>query len=293
MILETVDLTKKYGTHTALNSVNLAIPRGSVYGLVGPNGAGKTTLLAILTGLRRPTSGEVRNHAGRGKVALLPDTPQFDPWLTGREIVDLARNLVAPHVPATRVDEALHDAGLTEAAGRRVGGYSRGMLQRLGIAATVVGEPELLLLDEPASALDPAGRREVLNLIDQLRGRVTVLMSSHILVDVQEVCDTLTIMRRGEVLFQGPMDSALFGRSVPDYRVHLRGDVEPVVAALRAADWVGEVEVTGPGQLRVNVHSQDEAERNLAAALVAADARVISMTPDSVDLEAIFLELTS
>jgi ABC-2 type transport system ATP-binding protein len=293
MIVETVGLAKRYGRHIALDSVDLAISGGSAYGLVGPNGAGKTTLLAILAGLRRPTGGELRCAVGQGKVALLPDTPQFDPWLTGREIVDLSRHLVAPHLPATRVDEVLRDAGLGEAAGRRVGGYSRGMLQRLGIAATVVGEPELLLLDEPASALDPAGRREVLNLIADLRGRATVLMSSHILADVAEVCDTVGIMRAGRLLFQGALESLLVGRASAAYRLQLRGEVEPVIDFLRTRDWVTGVETMAPGQLRVAVRTLADAERQLAGALAGCDARVVSMTPEAVDLEDVFLELTS
>jgi ABC-type multidrug transport system ATPase subunit len=117
----------------------------------------------------------------RRATALLPDSPQFDPWLTGREVVALAKHLVAPELADAVIDQVLHDAGLTAAATRRVGGYSRGMLQRLGLAATVVGEPKLLLLDEPAAALDPAGRRDVLDLIAHLRGHATVILSSHLL----------------------------------------------------------------------------------------------------------------
>jgi ABC-2 type transport system ATP-binding protein len=293
VIVQTTGLAKRYGPHTALDCVDLAIPDGSAYGLVGPNGAGKTTLLAILAGLRQPTSGGLRCTVGRGKVALLADTPQFDPWLTGREVVDLARHLVAPRLPVERVDEVLHDAGLSDAAGRRVGGYSRGMLQRLGIAATVIGEPELLLLDEPASALDPAGRREVLNLITELRGRATVLMSSHILADVQEVCDMVGIMRAGRLLFQGTLESLLVDRAVSAYRVHLRGQAEPVIDCLREEDWVTRVEVTSPGQLRVGVRTLADAERHLAGALARCAALVISLTPEAVDLEDVFLELTS
>jgi ABC-2 type transport system ATP-binding protein len=293
MIIEAVGLIKRYGQHTALDGVDLAVPRGSAYGLVGPNGAGKTTLLAILAGLRRPTGGELRGSTGPGKVALLPDTPQFDPWLTGREVVDLARRLTAPQLPVGRVNEVLLTAGLGEAGDRRVGGYSRGMLQRLGIAATVVGEPELLLLDEPASALDPAGRREVLDLIADLRGRATVLMSSHILTDVQEVCDTVGIMRAGRLLFQGTLESLLVGRAASAYRVQIRGDATPVADHLRGQDWVTGVEVGGSGQIRVVVRDLGEAERFLAVALASCDVRVVSMSPEAVDLEDVFLELTS
>ncbi len=145
---------------------------------------------------------------------MLADAPRFDPWLTGREVVELARHLTDRQGD---VDGVLEQAGLTEAASRRVGGYSRGMLQRLGVAAAIVGRPRLLLLDEPASALDPQGRREVLDLIARLRGSATVLFSSHILGDVQEVCDTVGVLDHGRLRFQGPLDELLVGAAGPRY----------------------------------------------------------------------------
>ena len=290
MIVKTTGLTKRYGTHTALDGVDLAVPEGSVYGLVGPNGAGKTTLLALLAGLRKPTAGELTIAVAKRKVALLPDTPQFDPWLTGREVVELARGLMGV---AADPDRVLADAGLADAANRRVGGYSRGMLQRLGLAATIVGEPEVLLLDEPASALDPAGRREVLDLIARMRGHATVILSSHILGDVQEVCDTVGVLRAGRLLFQGPMANLLVGRAVPAYRIKLRPPTDGVAAALRALPWVTGVEPDGPDTLRCNVSSLAEAESRLPGALAEAGARVVSLAPLAPDLEDVFLELTS
>lgn len=292
MILQTIGLTKQYGRHFALSDVDMEVVAGSVYGLVGPNGAGKTTLLGILAGLRHPTGGQVHIGVPRRRVAVLPDTPQFDPWLTGREVVALAAQLAAAG-PAARVDDVLRDAGLGEAAARRVGGYSRGMLQRLGLAATLVGDPELLLLDEPASALDPAGRREVLDLITHLRGRATVVLSSHILADVQEVCDTVGILRAGRLLYQGPLESLLVGHAVPAYRVHLCPPVAPVVTALRGQEWVTGVSEDGGRRLRVTVRSLAEAEQQLVAALADCGARVISLAPEAADLEDVFLELTS
>ena len=290
MIVTTSGLVKRYGSHTALDGVDLAVPTGSVYGLVGPNGAGKTTLLGLLAGLRRPTAGELRIDVPKQKVAVLPDTPQFDPWLTGREVVELARTLMkAPADP----DRVLADAGLADAADRRVGGYSRGMLQRLGLAATIIGEPEVLLLDEPASALDPAGRREVLDLIARMRGHATVILSSHILGDVQEVCDTVGVLRAGRLLFQGPMAGLLVGRAVPAYRVQLRPPTSEVARALRAQPWVTGVEADGPETLRVMVSSLADAEQRLSGALSTADARVVSLAPVAADLEDVFLELTS
>jgi len=234
-VVETSSLRKVYGGTVALDDVDLRVEAGSVYGLVGPNGAGKSTLIGIVAGLRHPTSGGVRVGVDRRRVAVMPDTPRFDPWLTAREVVDLARAMVAPGVPVSADDEALREAGLSDVAGRRVGGFSRGMLQRLGIAATIVSGPELLVFDEPASALDPLGRFEVLELVGRLARRSTILFSSHILSDVQRVCDTVGVLREGRLLYQGPLQALLTERVQPAYLVRVRPPIEPVAEALRAA----------------------------------------------------------
>jgi ABC-2 type transport system ATP-binding protein len=290
----TVGLVKRYGHHEALRGLDLEVPAGRVYGLVGPNGSGKTTLLSILAGLRTATSGEVHLAVERRRVAVLPDTPEFDPWLTAHEVVDLARRLVAPEVPVGAVGDALADAGLTDAAHRRVGGFSRGMTQRLAWAATVVGEPDLLLLDEPASALDPLGRREVLDLVAARRGRATIVFSSHILGDVQDVSDVVGILHQGRLRAQGPLDELLVGRAAPVLRVWVRDPVEPAAAALGGEPWVERVDPGDtPGELRVGVRSLDEAERALPAVLAGVDARLHRLEPEAPDLEAVFRELTS
>ena len=291
--LRTTGLTKRYGTHAALADVDLVVPSGSVYGLVGPNGAGKTTLLSILAGLRTPTGGSVHTEIPQQRVAVVPDTPAFDPWLTAREVVDLSRHLTAPDVPESRVEETIGDAGLADAVDRRVGGFSRGMLQRLGLAAAVVSGPQLLILDEPSSALDPAGRRDVLDFVASRRGRATVLFSSHILGDVQEVCDTVGILREGRLLFQGPIADLLVGRAAPAYAIRVRSGAAGVADALRAHDWVSHVEVTGDEALRVTVTGVEVAERGLVAALAVAGTGVVSLVPVSSSLEHVFLELTS
>ncbi|MDH5371579.1 MAG: ABC transporter ATP-binding protein, partial [Acidimicrobiia bacterium] len=276
-----------------LDDVSISIPDGSVYGLVGPNGAGKTTLLGVLAGLRHPTSGSVDIGAPRTRLAVLPDTPQFEPWLTAREVVDLSRNLSAPDVPVERVEEVLVEAGLRDVIDVRVGGFSRGMSQRLGLAATVIGEPQILLLDEPSAALDPAGRREVLDVVTRLRGQSTVMFSSHILSDVQEVCDTVGILREGHLLFEGPLDELLVGKAGGAYRVHLRDSNDRLMGSLREAPWVRQVEQIAPGQLRVTASGPGEAERNLIRVLADANAAVISISPEGASLEDVFLELTS
>ncbi len=298
-MIHTQGLIKRYGTHAALDGVDLHVPAGSVYGLAGPNGAGKTTLLGVLAGLKEATEGQVTVEAAPGEVAVLSDTPRFDPWLTGREVVGLALALSAhggrgdSRQDADRVEEVLSQSGLSEASSRRCGGYSRGMLQRLGIACTLVARPTLILLDEPASALDPQGRREVLDLITTLRGQATVLFSSHILGDVQEVCDTVGILHQGRLLFQGPLVDLLVGRAVPRYVVRVRANADTIATALSGAQWVTSATATEGGVIRVEVASLDDAERLLPGALSAADASVVSMGPEEVSLERAFLELTS
>jgi ABC-2 type transport system ATP-binding protein len=292
-VLETVALRKVYDGTVALDDVHLAVEAGSVYGLVGPNGAGKSTLIGLVAGLRRPSAGEVRLHVERRRVAVMPDTPLFDPWLTAREVVDLSRAMVAPQVPGSAVDDALREAGLADVASRRVGGFSRGMLQRLGIAATIVSGPGVLVFDEPASALDPLGRYEVLELVSRLAQRSTILFSSHILADVQRVCDTVGVLREGRLLYQGPLEALLTERVQPAYLVRVRPPLGPAAAVLRAQPWADGVTEAGHGQLRVEVRSVADAERGIVAALAGIDARVISIDPEAPDLESVFLDLTT
>jgi ABC-2 type transport system ATP-binding protein len=292
-VIETSAITKRYAATTALEGVDLRLERGSVYGLVGPNGAGKSTLIGLLAGTRRATSGSVTFGVDRRRVAVMPDTPWFEPWLTATEVVELARSMSRSEVPPSAGGDALAATGLADFAHRRVGGFSRGMLQRLGLAATIVGDPEVLVLDEPASALDPLGRYEVLELVGRLAKRSTVLFSSHILGDVQRVCDTVGVLREGRLLYQGPLASLLTERVQPAYVVRGRPPLEPVAAALRSAPWAGEVTDVGYGRLRVAVTSVADVERGIARVLADTGARVIGVEPETADLEQVFLELTS
>lgn len=290
LAVSTVALTKRYGDVVALDRVDLEVNAGSVYGLIGPNGAGKTTMLGILAGLRKPTDGSASVMAQ--SVGVLPDTPRFDKWLTGREVVDLSRSLAGNAVPVSAVDDVLETADLTDDADRRVKGYSRGMLQRLGLAAVVVNQPDLLLLDEPAAALDPAGRREVLDLVTTLRGRSTILFSSHILDDVQEVCDDIGILRRGEIVYQGSLDG-LLGRFVTNtFVVSLRSGSEEVRRALTEQPWVKTVGVGPDGLVVVDVSDVALAETQLVRVLADSGHPVVSMTKRATSLENVFLEVT-
>jgi ABC-2 type transport system ATP-binding protein len=288
-VIRTRGLVKRYGSTAALDGVDLEVPTGVVYGLIGANGAGKTTLLSLLAGLRRPTAGDIAIESG--SIAMLPDTPRFDPWLTAAEVLALAVRL-AGSGGRDDLEGVLAEAGLADAGGRRVGGFSRGMLQRLGLAATVVGRPEVLLLDEPAAALDPGGRREVLDLVRRLQGTATVVFSSHILGDVQKVSDWVGILDQGRLRFQGPVDDLLVGRARPAYRLRVRSGLGAVTAALRGVPWVTDVETVDDQTLRVRVTSLDQAERGLLAVLGQSDARVVAVEPEEVNLEDVFLEAT-
>ena len=160
-------------------------------------------MLSVVSGLKRQTSGEIEFGVPARQMMLMPDTPEFFPLLTAREVVDLARHPFRHEIDETDVASIIREVGLEEAIDRRVGGFSRGMKQRLGLAAALIGRPELVLLDEPCSALDPIGRREVLDMISQLKGRATVLFSTHILSDVEDVCDSVTVVDHGRAVYEG------------------------------------------------------------------------------------------
>ncbi len=289
LAVATQGLRKVYDV-AAVDGVDLRVPDGAIYGLIGPNGSGKTTLLDLIAGLRTPTEGSVDLAVDRQRMAVLPDTPSFEPWLTGREVVDLARNLVAPSLSPDRVDDALAEVDLLDAGDRRTGGYSRGMLQRLGLASCLVGDPTVLVLDEPSSALDPAGRRSVLDLVGRLAGRRTVLLSTHVLADVQQVCDTVGVLQHGRLAFQGPIDQ-LLARTSSVYRLRVAPDDRGVVEALRATPWVAGITPEGAGGYRIVVSDVAAGEAGMPGVLAATGARLHAFGP-ATDLEAAFLALT-
>jgi ABC-2 type transport system ATP-binding protein len=290
-ILVTTALTRNYGG-TGLFDVDLAVPRGCVYGLVGLNGAGKTTLLSIIAGTRHADRGTVRLAIERRRMAVCPDVPEFDGWLTATEVVELARSLVAPESGPAAVEAALHATGLGDAAGRRVGGFSRGMLQRVGLACALTGDPELLILDEPTSALDPAGRAEMLAMVGAMRGTRTVIFSSHILADVQRVADQVGILRDGRLLYQGGTRELMDDYLTPSWLLRIADRAGQVATALADQPWVTKVTPAEPGVLRVDATSIEDGERGIPAVVAACGARQVSCEPAAADLEAAFLALT-
>ncbi|HSA51842.1 MAG TPA: ABC transporter ATP-binding protein [Yinghuangia sp.] len=290
--LSTRGLTRDYGRGTGVFDVGLAVPRGSVYGLVGPNGAGKTTLLSLIAGVRRADVGEVVLGVPPARVAVCTDVPEFEPWLSAAEVVELAGRLVNPDLRPESVKTALHRAGLVDAADRKTGSFSRGMMQRLGIAAALVSEPELMILDEPTSALDPRGRAEMLDLVAGMRGRITVVFSSHILADVQRVCDQVGVLRAGRLLYQGPVAELVAEHMRPTWLIRVRDDGAALCRTFAAETWVARVSSVRPGLVRVQARSVEEGERHILGVLDRSGARVISVGPEESDLESAFLSIT-
>ncbi|UWE86750.1 ABC transporter ATP-binding protein [Corynebacterium diphtheriae bv. gravis] len=230
LAVSTKDLSKTFGKHQVLNNINLRVPTGSCYGFVGANGAGKTTTMRILAGLAGASSGSATVlGVSRGKfpvkpipgVSYLTDVPQISPWLRAKDaLITLARlGGISPDLAAERSDELLNLVNLDKAPGR-IGSFSRGMKQRMGIAAALVATPKLLLIDEPTSALDPIGRADVLGLLRELTGEVTVVFSSHILSDVAKVSTHVGILHRGSLLAQGQL-----GELVSQQTKHVTLDV--------------------------------------------------------------------
>ncbi len=302
-------LTKRFrgpdGGVLAVDGLELDIPPGSVFGLLGPNGAGKTTTLRMLTGMARPTSGTAAidgvevtpdDPAIRRTIGVLDQAPRFYGWMRGTELVELAGRLAGLDGPRLRDRTAtvMRQVGLTEAARRRIGGYSGGMRQRLGIAAALVAEPNLLILDEPVSSLDPEGRRDLLGLIAGLRGRATVVFSTHVLDDVERICDRVGILDRGRLVEESPLDDLLARYATASFRLEtLAGQDDAIVAlrtALAAAPWSVDVRERA-GTLVVRVDDEDAAAAGILPLVVAAGVTLVRYERVRPSLEDVFLRL--
>lgn len=218
--IHTQGLTRKYGEVEALMDLHLSVPYGSIFGYLGRNGAGKTTTIRLLTGLAQATSGRawvaghevsINHQQSKNKVGYLPQEPGLYPWMKGREfLVYIARLLsIPPREIQDQVDRALELANLTPSAQRKIGGYSGGMKQRLSIAQAMLGNPPILILDEPTSSLDPAGRQELLDTLASMRNQVTVFLSSHILADIERICDTIAVLHEGRLMLTSSREQLL------------------------------------------------------------------------------------
>ncbi|HEX7806137.1 MAG TPA: ABC transporter ATP-binding protein [Cellulomonas sp.] len=311
--IQTTALTKTYGEKNALDAMDLTVPEGSVFGFLGANGAGKTTTLRLLTGLARPTSGSVEilghdvataGNAVRAEIGFLPDVPGFYDWMTAPELLRFTGGLfgLGRQVLDNRVEMLLDLAGLTGVT-TTVGGFSRGMKQRLGVAQSLVNAPRLLLLDEPTSALDPMGRKDVLEMIASLRGRTTVFFSTHILADVERVCDTVAILDRGRVVAHAPIDELKARYGAQKVVVEVADGADELAEEIGRLPWAGAVSRLSNGSngsnsgngssgpIEVTVTDVDAAQREIPALVAARGLRLIRMDAGEMGLEEVFVEL--
>lgn len=261
------NLHKHFKSFYALTGINLHVKKGEIYGFIGQNGAGKSTTMNILAGLSRPTQGECIvngkdvtkiQHPSDLHIGYLPEDPKFYPWMSAYETLEYLGNSGAQHVTKARIQEMLGWVGLTDAARRRVGGFSRGMKQRLGIAAALIHNPDLLILDEPSSALDPEGRSDVLRLITDLKqmGK-TVFFSSHILNDVERVCDTIGMIVSGTMALEKPLGDIQKENIVPIYDITLQAPNSQAMIS-RIKDIAGVLDVIKTNGSTISVTTSDD-----------------------------------
>ena len=291
-VIETRDLTKRYGEDlVAVDRLALRVNRGEVYGFLGPNGAGKTTTLRMLLGLVRPTAGAATvlgappgAPEGLARIGSMVEGPGFYPFLSGRDNL----RVVAAYAgaPLARIDAALDEVELSGRAGDRFGTYSQGMKQRLGVAAALLKDPELLILDEPTNGLDPAGMAGMRGLIRRLgQGNRTVLVSSHVMTEIEQICDRVGVIQGGALVEEGTVDE-LRGRA----RLQVRA--EPLDAARRLLGGLPEVEGVAVSDGALRIAADPAAAAAINRALVEAGIRVSELRVERASLEDVFLQLT-
>lgn len=304
-VIITTDLTKTFGTVEALKGLNLRVPRNSIVGFLGPNGAGKTTAMKLLLGLSRPTAGRATvfgldavqdSTAIRARVGYLAQEPRFYSHLSARETLEFTARFFfrgPKSAMRDRIDATLELVGLADKADRPTRGFSGGERQRLGIAQAQVNRPDLLVLDEPAAALDPLGRRDVLEVMERLREHSTIFYSTHILDDVQRVSDHVVILHDGEKVADAATTQLLDGGFT--YQLTIRGDTTTTIGTLRAQPWVSDVVVVAGDkgeQMTVTVTDQETADTRLLRTILASETvTVTDFGRTHHSLEDVFLQL--
>jgi ABC-2 type transport system ATP-binding protein len=306
-VIETYGLCKTFNDTTALKSLNLQVPKNSIFGFLGPNGAGKTTTIKLLLGLSNPTEGEGKvfgkdimheSIAIRRRIGYLAQNPVFYDHMTVRKILryKLGFFFKGPRDKIEeRIQETLQLVELYDKADRPIKGFSGGERQRLGIALAQVTYPDLLILDEPTANLDPMGRRYVLEIMEKLRGYATIFYSTHILNDVQKVSDTVAILNKGRLVAQAPIEELLQGSTAIVYIVVLEGSSDEVKKIVQSQDWVSSVEAlekNGRTTLNITVTEEKKAESELLRTLMSIpNIQVNEFRRNNVDLEDVFMKI--
>jgi ABC-2 type transport system ATP-binding protein len=307
LVIETHNLSKAYKGVQALKDLNLKVEQHSIFGFLGPNGAGKTTTMKILLGLIKPTSGggKIFGHdivrdsvAIRERIGYLPQQPHFIDYWTARETLRFSANFFFSGPKAAieeRIQETLALVRLEDKADRPIKGFSGGERQRLGIAQAQINYPDLLILDEPAAALDPLGRHAVLEVMERLRKHTTIFYSTHILDDVQRVSDTVAILNRGQLVTCGPIDQILNGKDSTVFTITEKGSNGRIEERLRQLSWVTQASAArhnGATTWQVGVSDEAAAEVHLLRHILADEAVVVTeFSRKKYDLEEVFMDL--
>jgi ABC-2 type transport system ATP-binding protein len=290
-IIHTIALSKSFGDVDALKPVDITVPQNAIFGFLGPNGAGKTTFMKLLLGLIRPSGGSgsvfgkdivADSIEIRSRVGYLPQEPRFYEYMTARKTLEFTANFFfsGPKMAIDqRISEMLDLVGLIDKADRPIKGFSGGERQRLGIAQAQVNYPDLLILDEPAAALDPLGRRDVLAVMERLREHTTIFYSTHILDDVQQVSDTVAILNRGELAAHGPIETLLKRGQGIVYSMNVHGDVARAERTVKAQPWVATVELSPQEistKMMVTVTDESAAQTQLLRLLMMDEELVVT-----------------
>lgn len=291
-ILQIDQLKKHFGQVKAVDGVSLVVKRGQIYGFLGPNGSGKTTTISMILGLLHPTAGSVTLFGESvspsytlplQRVGALVGTPSLVPYLTARQNLELLARL-RPDLPLGRIDEILEITNLQEAANRRVGQFSTGMKQRLGIAMALLHEPELLILDEPTNGMDPSGMREIRVLLGQLaENGATVFISSHLLYEVEQICDRVAVLKTGKVVAEGNVQDLLGEQTIVCVRVNCPNNA---ARCLHALSGVTDAQPNGAYVTISGVSSQEVVAHLTSNGIIPSE-----VSTGRPDLESIFLEL--
>lgn len=308
-IIHTQNLSKSFGDVEALKGLDLDVPKHSITGFLGPNGAGKSTAIKLLLGLIQPSAGsgeifglDIQHQSPdiRRKVGYLAQNPNFYPEMTAREILHFTARFFytgSPEAIKERIDNMLEMVGLTDKADRSIRGFSGGERQRLGIAQAQINDPDLLILDEPAAALDPLGRQDVLKIMEKLREKTTIFYSTHILDDVQRVSDRVVILNKGQLIAQGLIEDLLSAGREVIYYITFEGNSINARKKLEILPWVSsmkETNLNGAKQWQIAVKNSETAKRKLLPLLVSfKELTILSFGRSERELEDVFMDIVS
>jgi ABC-2 type transport system ATP-binding protein len=294
MIIETHDLTKKYGNKTACDQINLSVEAGQVYGFLGRNGAGKSTCIKMLTGLVFPTSGSgtvlgkpLGDVSAREKMGYLPELFRYQDWMTGLDLLNFHAQLIKLKNKNDQIGRVLKLVGLEGQEKYKVGSYSKGMQQRIGLACSLLPNPQLIFLDEPTSALDPIGRKDVRNIIASLKNEgTTVFLNSHLLSEVEAVCDSVTFIHKGTVIKSAPIDELLMNKI--SLTIRATGITEDLF--LKINNQYESLQKLADGSLTVALNDYEEIP-SIASSLISNGVTLYELTPHRETLETVFMQI--